>query len=94
MSTTQTWRSFLTNWPAEFQRRGVLLSVLNETIPFNNFWLQDEMILIERKNPDTSGARFILITFDRIDSVRLIDPVSESAIAKAGFAVNRATATV
>ncbi len=93
MSTTQTWRSFLTAWPDGFPRRGVLLSVLNETIPFNNFWLQDEMILIERKNPDTSGARFILTTFDRIDSVRLIDPVSESTIAKAGFAVKHATAS-
>ena len=86
MSATNTWKTFLTNWPADFPRRGVLLSVLNETIPFNNFWLQDEMVLLERKNPDTSGSRFIMITFDRIDSVRLIDPVSEAAIATAGFA--------
>ena len=84
-TTNSTWKNFLTNWPADFPRRGVLLSVINETIPFNNFWLQDEIVLLERKNPDTSGSRFIMITFDRIDSVRLIDPISEAAIATAGF---------
>ena len=86
MSATNTWKSFLSEWPAEFPRRGVILSVLNEIIPFNNFWIQDEIVLIERKNPDTSGSRYIMITFDRIDSVRLIDPISESVIATTGFA--------
>jgi len=86
MSSPQTWKSFFADWPTEFPRRGVMLTVLNEIIPYNNFWIQEEMVLLERKNPDTSGSRFIMITYDRIDSIRFIDPINESVIATAGFA--------
>jgi len=62
-----------------------MLSTLNEIMLFTNFWLRDEMVLLERKNPDTSGARYILMSYAGIDSVRFIDPLSDQVIASAGF---------
>ncbi|MCA9229342.1 MAG: hypothetical protein KDA57_01715 [Planctomycetales bacterium] len=85
MATAATWKSLFADWPAGLPRRGVMLSLLNETIPFNNFWLRGEMVLLERKNPDTAGSRYILTSYDGIDSVRFIDPLSEQTIAAAGF---------
>ena len=85
MSTSQTWKSLFADWPADLPRRGVMLSTLNEIMPFNNFWLRDEMVMLERKNPDTSGARYILMSYAGIDSVRFIDPLSDQVIASAGF---------
>jgi len=85
MSASQVWKSTFVNWPEGIPRQGVVLSVLNEIMPFKNFWIRGEMVLLERKNPDTSGARFILVSFERIDSVRFIDPLSEQTIAAAGF---------
>ena len=88
MVTSQTWKSFFVEWPADLPRRGVVLSTLNESMPFTNFWLRGEMVLLERKNPDTSGARFILMGFAGIDSVRFIDPLSEQNISAAGFSTS------
>jgi len=62
-----------------------MLSTLNEITPFTNFWLRDEMVMLERKNPDTSGSRYILMNYAGIDSVRFIDPLSEQVIASSGF---------
>jgi len=83
--TSQSWKSLFANWPADLPRRGVILSTLNEIMPFTNFWLRDEMVMLERKNPDTSGARYILMNYAGIDSVRFIDPLSDQVIASAGF---------
>jgi len=84
-STSPSWKSLFSDWPADLPRRGVILSTLNETMPFTNFWLRDEMVMLERKNPDTSGARYILMDYAGIDSVRFIDPLSDQVIASAGF---------
>ena len=85
MSAAQTWKSFFAEWPAELPRRGVVLSSLNESMPFTNFWLRGEMVMLQRKNPDTMGSRYILISYEGIDSVRFIDPLSDQIIASAGF---------
>jgi len=83
--TSQSWKSLFTDWPVDLPRRGVILSTLNEIMPFTNFWLRDEMVMLERKNPDTSGSRYILMNYEGIDSVRFIDPLSDQVIASAGF---------
>lgn len=91
MSISQTspavlsWKSLFSDWSADLPRRGVILSTLKETTPFTNFWLRDEMVMLERKNPDTSGARYVLMSYSGIDSLRFIDPLSDQVIASAGF---------
>ena len=85
MSAAQNWKSLFIEWPACLPRRGVVLSTLNETMPFTNFWLRGETLMLERKNPDTSGSRYILMSYEGIDSVRFIDPLSDDVIASAGF---------
>ncbi|NOY29907.1 MAG: hypothetical protein GXP28_06935 [Planctomycetes bacterium] len=82
---SQSWKSLFADWPADLPRRGVILSTLNEIMPFTNFWLRDEMVMLERKNPDTSGSRYILMSYAGIDSVRFIDPLSDQVIVSAGF---------
>jgi hypothetical protein len=85
MATGATWKSIFTAWPAGIPRRGVLLSVLNEATPFKGFMLKDDTLLLERTNPDPLGARYILIGFDAINSVKFIDPMKESVFTGAGF---------
>lgn len=83
--SAQTWKSLFSDWPAELPRRGVVLSTLNESMPFCDFWLRGDTILLQRKNPDTSGSRYILLSCEGIDSVRFVDPLGDQTIAAAGF---------
>lgn len=85
MASCQSWKSLFSDWPAGLPRRGVLVSSLNETMPFKNFWVRDDLLLLERTNPDVSGGRFLMLSFDVINSLKFIDPLKESAIAEAGF---------
>ena len=85
MSPNPVWKSFFNNWPSGIQRRGILLTSLNEAIPFKGFMVKEDVLLLDRSNPDSMGARFILIDFAAINSLRLIDPLKGSVFAEAGF---------
>jgi hypothetical protein len=85
MTSMSVWKSFFNNWPAGIQRRGVLISTLNEPMPFKGFMIKDDVLLLDRANPDSMGARYILINFDTINCVKLIDPLKESIFTAAGF---------
>ena len=85
MSSSQNWKSFFTHWPGAIAQRGLIITSLNDSVPFKNFWLKDELLLLERTNPDALGGRFILLSFDVINSVKFTDPLRESTIKTAGF---------
>lgn len=85
MTTNSVWKSFFNDWPASIQRRGILVTTINEAIPFRGFMIKEDVVLLDRSNPDSMGARFILIDFASINSVRLTDPLKESVFAGAGF---------
>ena len=79
------WREFFSKWPAALPKRGLIVSTLNEATPFKSFLIKGEMLLLERTNPDPAGTRFILMGFDTIHMVKLIDPLKEEIFTTAGF---------
>jgi hypothetical protein len=85
MSNEVTWKAVFANWPAGIPKRGVMVNNLNEANPFKSFMLKDDMLLLERTNPDPLGSRYILMSFDTISAVKFIDPIKESVFSAAGF---------
>ena len=87
MSTNNTtnWREVFEKWPAGIPKRGVLVSTLNEVTPFKSFMLKDNILLLERTNPDPLGARFLMIGFDSIHVLKITEPLTEAVFAGAGF---------
>ncbi len=85
MIASEKWDSFFNTWPSTLAKRGVLQTQLNESIPFNEFWLKEGMLLLERVTPDAMGARFVLLSFEVIYLVKFINPLSAADIAGAGF---------
>ena len=84
-NSNEIWRDVFTNWPAAIPRRGIVVSTLNETIPFKSFFLKGDTLLLERMNPDALGARFVLIAFDAIHMLKLTEPFKESVLNAAGY---------
>lgn len=81
----QVWRELFMQWPSTLPKRGIVVTALNVETPFKSFLLRGEMLLLERTNPDAVGARFILLGFDAIHIVKLIDPLKETVFTGAGF---------
>lgn len=85
-SAGEMWRDLFANWPATIPKRGVIVSTLNEAVPFKSYFLKGDSLLLERTNPDTLGARFVIMAYESIHMVKLIDPIKESVFNQAGYA--------
>ncbi len=84
-TSTEIWREVFTSWPESIPKRGLVVSTLNETIPFKSFFLKGDTVLLERTNPDPVGTRFIVLAFDAIHMLKLTEPFKESALHAAGY---------
>jgi hypothetical protein len=82
-----SWRECFTHWPPEVERRGVLVTSFDEQIPFDNFATSDDILLVERRAPDTVGARMVLVTYQSIQALKIVDVVKAKAFQSLGFAV-------
>lgn len=83
--TSEVWRDVFLNWPSSLPRRGVIVSTLNDAIPFKSFLTKGDTLLLERTNPDPIGTRFILLAYHAIHLLKLTDPLKESVLTAAGY---------
>ncbi len=79
------WRHCLEHWPTELERRGVLVTSFDEQIPFDGFAVGDEMLIVERRTPDTSGARLVIIPYQNIRALKIVDVAKLKAFQPMGF---------
>ena len=92
VSSSENWKSFFEDWPGGFPRQGIIVSNLNEAMPFKNFWLKGNVLLLERTVPDALGGRFLLLGFDIVNSVKITNPLTADIVAGAGFREPKAPA--
>jgi hypothetical protein len=79
------WRSCFREWPSNVPQRGVLVTIFDEQIPFASFMVADELLFIERKNPDTLGTRSVLVPYTNILAVKIVDPIEPKEFRTFGF---------
>ena len=83
--SVSTWRDVFCRWPAEMPRRGVLVVAFGEQIPFSGFSTSEAFLLMERQSPDAMGARTILLPYDKILGLKIVDVVKTRAFQSFGF---------
>ena len=81
----ETWRNCFDKWPPEMARRGVLVTSFGEQIAFDSFATSPDLLLIERRSPDTVGARTVLVAYQNILAVKIVDVVKTKTFGPMGF---------
>jgi hypothetical protein len=82
----EIWRKCFQEWPPELERRGVLITSFGEQIAFEGFATSTGMLLIERRSPDTVGARMVLVPYSGIAGLKIVDVVKPKVFQSLGFA--------
>jgi hypothetical protein len=85
MDAVEVWRQCFQQWPDDVARRGVVVASFGEQIPFDGFSASDQMVLIERRAPDTVGARMVLIPYQNIVALKIVDVIKAKAFTHLGF---------
>lgn len=65
MDSGAAWREWFLKWPKEMPRKGVLVTDFGEQIPFDGFMTTDTLLVVERRTPDTIGARKVILPYAR-----------------------------
>jgi hypothetical protein len=91
MNAADAWRDCFARWPDDLAKRGALVTKFDEQIIFSNFLYSDSLLLIERQSPDTLGARQVILSYDAISAVKIVDVVKLKALAKLGFESQKGT---
>ncbi|MCA9056948.1 MAG: hypothetical protein KDA85_00555 [Planctomycetaceae bacterium] len=78
-------RRIFAEWPASIPRTGLVISSFGETIPFNNYMLIGDLILLERKTPDASGARRVIMKIEGVQAIKILDAIEMARFTAMGF---------
>ena len=87
----KTWQRFFLEWPKDLNRRGVVVTNQGEQVPFEGFMVSDNLLLLERRTPDSVGARKMIIPFTCIDGLKIVDPAKANVFQAVGFQGNLPT---
>ena len=63
----------------------MVVTTFDEQIPFEGFAVSESLLLLDRKIPDTLGARKILIPYGQILALKITDVVKLKAFQSLGF---------
>jgi len=77
----------LAEWPSGIPRNGIMLTTFGENIPFVSYMIRGDLLLVERKTPDAQGARRVIMRFDAITAVKILDAIEMPRFESMGFHV-------
>ena len=84
---SEAWQKCFEKWPPDVERRGVLVTSFGEQIAFDGFAVSSDMLLLERRTPDTVGARMVLLAYNVIAALKITDVVKSKAFEPMGFVI-------
>ncbi|GAB4142056.1 hypothetical protein [Thermopirellula anaerolimosa] len=79
------WGEFFSRWPSGIPKRGILVTLFGEQVPFSAFLYRDGILFVERTTPDQLGGRALLIPFEQIAAVKFLDVVKTKSLELSGF---------
>lgn len=82
---TNMWLELLRRWPKDFPQKGVVMTVLNESIPFVGFAYDESMAVFQRQTPDALGARQAIVPFTAISYLKITAIVVPKVFNDMGF---------
>ncbi len=84
-SSMKDMRRIFAEWPVSIPKAGLVVTTFGESIPFCSFMLSGDLILLERKTPDAQGARRVVMCFDAIYAIKILDAIEMARFTSMGF---------
>ncbi|MCC9609660.1 hypothetical protein LOC68_04100 [Blastopirellula sp. JC732] len=85
IGTENVWLRLLKAWPEKMPQQGIVVTELNEQIPFTGFIFDDEIMILQRPTPDAMGGRQVIVPFQSISYVKITAVVPPKLFNDFGF---------
>jgi hypothetical protein len=84
-TTMKDMRRIFAEWPSSIPRIGLIVTTFGESLPFVSYMISGDLLLVERKTPDAQGARRVILNFDAIVAVKILDAIEMPRFTAMGF---------
>ena len=85
MDATESWRQIFENWPEAIPKSGIVVTQFQESILFADFLISGGILLLERTQPDSAGARKVMLAYSEIAAVKITNVVELARFQVMGF---------
>ncbi len=85
MEIKHYWADFFENWPKKMPHRGVVVTSFGDQILFAGFLIGADLLIIERHAPDTVGARQVILPYENIQAVKIVEVAQKNLWSDLGF---------
>ena len=72
-------------WPSAIERKGSVMTSFGDSIPFSDYLMNGQLILLMRPIPDAQGTRRTIISITDIVSVKFQDAIEPERFMAMGF---------
>ena len=72
-------------WPSVIPRRGSIVTSFGETVPFVDYLMNGELLLLIRSQPDAQGTRRAIVSTSEIVSIKFQDAIDPERFTTMGF---------
>ncbi|MEZ6125166.1 MAG: hypothetical protein R3C49_18620 [Planctomycetaceae bacterium] len=72
-------------WPTAIPREGSVVTAFGETIPFEDFMLTNELVLLLRPQPDGMGTRRVIMKVADVVGIRIANSIEPERFMAMGF---------
>ncbi len=70
-------------WPAAIDRKGTVITSWGDSVPFIDYMVNGELLLLIRSQPDAHGTRRLILNINDVQGIRIteaLDPVKFQAM--------------
>ena len=85
MQTSEGWRNLFESWPQTLPKKGLLVTTFGESIPFCDFLISGAILLVDREIPDSSGGRKVMLAYEAISAIKIVQPMELGRFHVLGF---------
>lgn len=72
-------------WPGAIKREGIIVTSFGENVPFVDYMINGELLLLMRKTPDAHNVRRVVLNMNDIVALKFEDAIEPERFTAMGF---------
>lgn len=72
-------------WPAAIERKGTVITSWGDAVPFVDYMMNGDLLLLIRSQPDAHGTRRLIMNMSDVQGIRIIEAVEPQRFQAMGF---------
>lgn len=85
MTQPNSMHQLFAEWPAAIERKGTVITSWGDSVPFVDYMLNGDLLLLIRSQPDAHGTRRLIMSINDVNGIRIMEAIDPHRFQAMGF---------